>query len=452
IKLKKKTRNIILISVGVLILFSFIAKKAGWIGKEVGFEVNTQRVELKTITESVSASGKIQPEVEVKISPDVSGEIVDLYVKEGQEVKKGEVLCKINPLLYISNKERTQASVNTSKANLANAKARLLQSKAVFVNTELTYNRNKKLFDQGAISEAEFENSKSQYESAKADVEAAVQTVSASDFNIKNAVASLEEASNNLDRTIIRSPVDGKVSKLNVEKGERVVGTSQMAGTELLRIANLNEMEVVVDVNENDIVKIHLNDTTLIEVDAYLGQKFKGIVTSIANSANTNGTSADQITNFEVKIRILRDSYSHLLNNKQDNNSPFRPGMTATVDIQTKTIKNVLAVPIEAVTLRTDTTSENKIRKKNKKDAGEEEKDKNNKEEAIELVFIFENGKAVIKPVKTGIQDNNFIQLLSGISKGDEVIVGPYKTVSKLLKNRSLVKVVQEEELNKEKD
>ncbi|MFN5629034.1 MAG: efflux RND transporter periplasmic adaptor subunit [Bacteroidota bacterium] len=450
--MKKKTRNIILISVGVLILFSFIAKKAGWIGKEVGFEVNTQRVELKTITESVSASGKIQPEVEVKISPDVSGEIVDLYVKEGQEVKKGEVLCKINPLLYISNKERTQASVNTSKANLANAKARLLQSKAVFVNTELTYNRNKKLFDQGAISEAEFENSKSQYESAKADVEAAVQTVSASDFNIKNAVASLEEASNNLDRTIIRSPVDGKVSKLNVEKGERVVGTSQMAGTELLRIANLNEMEVVVDVNENDIVKIHLNDTTLIEVDAYLGQKFKGIVTSIANSANTNGTSADQITNFEVKIRILRDSYSHLLNNKQDNNSPFRPGMTATVDIQTKTIKNVLAVPIEAVTLRTDTTSENKISKKNKKDGGEEEKDKNNKEEAIELVFIFENGKAVIKPVKTGIQDNNFIQLLSGISKGDEVIVGPYKTVSKLLKNRSLVKVVQEEELNKEKD
>ncbi|MFZ4613748.1 MAG: efflux RND transporter periplasmic adaptor subunit [Bacteroidia bacterium] len=450
--MKKKTRNIILISAAVLILFSIIAKKAGWIGKEVGFEVNTQKVELKTITETVSASGKIQPEVEVKISPDVSGEIVDLFVKEGQEVKKGEVLCKINPLLYISNKERTEASVNTTKANLANSKARLVQSKAVFVNTELTFNRNKKLFDQGAISEAEFENSKSQYESAKADVEAAAQTVSASDFNIKNAVASLEEANNNLDRTIIRSPVDGKVSKLNVEKGERVVGTSQMAGTELLRIANLNEMEVVVDVNENDIVKIHLNDTTLIEVDAYLGQKFKGIVTSIANSANTNGTSADQITNFEVKIRILRDSYSHLLNNKQDNNSPFRPGMTATVDIQTKTIKNVLAVPIEAVTLRTDTTSENKTNKKNKKEVDEEEKDKNNKEEAIELVFVFDNGKSLIKPVKTGIQDNNFIQILSGISKGDEVIVGPYKTVSKLLKNRSQVKVVQEEELNKEKD
>lgn len=450
--MKKKIRNIILISAAVLILFSIIAKKAGWIGKEVGFEVNTQKVELKTITETVSASGKIQPEVEVKISPDVSGEIVDLFVKEGQEVKKGEVLCKINPLLYISNKERTEASVNTTKANLANSKARLVQSKAVFVNTELTFNRNKKLFDQGAISEAEFENSKSQYESAKADVEAAAQTVSASDFNIKNAVASLEEANNNLDRTIIRSPVDGKVSKLNVEKGERVVGTSQMAGTELLRIANLNEMEVVVDVNENDIVKIHLNDTTLIEVDAYLGQKFKGIVTSIANSANTNGTSADQITNFEVKIRILRDSYSHLLNNKQDNNSPFRPGMTATVDIQTKTIKNVLAVPIEAVTLRTDTTSENKTNKKNKKEEDEEEKDKNNKEEAIELVFIFDNGKSLIKPVKTGIQDNNFIQILSGISKGDEVIVGPYKTVSKLLKNRSQVKVVQEEELNKEKD
>jgi HlyD family secretion protein len=450
--LKKKTRNIILISVGVLVLFSIIAKKAGWIGKEVGFEVNTQKAELKTITETVSASGKIQPEVEVKISPDVSGEIVDLFVKEGQEVKKGEVLCKINPLLYISNKERTEASVNTSKANLANSKARLLQSKAAFVNTELTFNRNKKLFDQGAISEAEFENSKSQYESAKADVEAALQTVSASDFNIKNAVASLQEANNNLDRTIIRSPVDGKVSKLNVEKGERVVGTSQMAGTELLRIANLNEMEVVVDVNENDIVKIHLNDTTIVEVDAYLGQKFKGIVTSIANSANTNGTSADQITNFEVKIRILRDSYSHLLNKNQDNNSPFRPGMTATVDIQTKTVSNVLAVPIEAVTLRTDTTSETKKDKKNKKEEDLENKENSNKEDPIELVFVYLNDKSVIMPVKTGIQDNNFIQILSGISKGDEIIVGPYKTVSKLLKNRSKVKVVTEEELNKEKD
>jgi HlyD family secretion protein len=450
--LKKKTRNIILISVGVLILFSIIAKKAGWIGKEVGFEVNTQKAELKTITETVSASGKIQPEVEVKISPDVSGEIVDLFVKEGQEVKKGEVLCKINPLLYISNKERTEASVNTSKANLANSKARLLQSKAAFVNTELTFNRNKKLFDQGAISEAEFENSKSQYESAKADVEAALQTVSASDFNIKNAVASLQEANNNLDRTIIRSPVDGKVSKLNVEKGERVVGTSQMAGTELLRIANLNEMEVVVDVNENDIVKIHLNDTTLVEVDAYLGQKFKGIVTSIANSANTNGTSADQITNFEVKIRILRDSYSHLLNKNQDNNSPFRPGMTATVDIQTKTVSNVLAVPIEAVTLRSDTTSETKKDKKNKKEEDLDNKENSNKEDPIELVFVYLNDKSIIMPVKTGIQDNNFIQILSGISKGDEIIVGPYKTVSKLLKNRSKVKVVTEEELNKEKD
>jgi HlyD family secretion protein len=450
--LKKRTRNIILISVGVLILFSIIAKKAGWIGKDLGLEVNTKKVELKTITETVSASGKIQPEVEVKISPDVSGEIVDLFVKEGQEVKKGEVLCKINPLLYISNKERTEASVNTTKANLANSKARLLQSKAAFVNSELIFTRNKKLFEQGAISEAEFETSKSQYESAKADVEAAIQTVAASEFNIKNAVASLEEANNNLDRTIIRSPVDGKVSKLNVEKGERVVGTSQMAGTELLRIANLNEMEVVVDVNENDIVKIHLNDTTLIEVDAYLGQKFKGIVTSIANSANTNGTSADQITNFEVKIRILRDSYAHLLNNKQDNNSPFRPGMTATVDIQTQTVKNVLAVPIEAVTLRTDTSSARKKESKFKKEENTEEKENASKEDPIELVFAFVNGKSVIKPVKTGIQDNNFIQILSGVSKGEEIIVGPYKTVSKLLKNRSNVKVVSEEDLNKEKE
>lgn len=450
--MKKSTRNIILIGVGVLILFSIIAKKAGWIGKKNEIEVTTEKAMLRSITESVSASGKIQPEVEVKISPDVSGEIVELYVKDGQEVKKGEILCKINPLLYISNKERTEASVNTSKANMANSKARLVQAKASFTNTELAYNRNQKLFDQGAISEADMQTSKAQYENAKAEVEAAIQTVSASEFNIKNALASLEEATNNLDRTIIKSPVDGKISKLEVEKGERVVGTSQMAGTELLRIANLNEMEVVVDVNENDIVKIHLNDTALIEVDAYLGQKFKGIVTSIANSANINGTNADQITNFEVKIRILRNSYAHLLKDDSKDASPFRPGMTATVDIQTKTVRDALSIPIQSVTLRTDTTAvEKKIKKIDKEEVDENDK-KTIQEEPIELVFVHRNGRAIICPVKTGIQDNTYIQILSGIKSGDEVITGSYKTVSKTLRNRALVKIVSEDDLSKEKD
>jgi len=436
-----KTLKYTLAIVGVLIIVLLIAKKAGFIGNKSLTSVTVEKVKRRDITELVSASGKIQPEVEVKISPDVSGEIVELYIKEGQQVKKGELLCRINPELYESSRDRMEASVNTAKANLSNSNARLVQAKATFVNLETTYNRNKKLFEQGAISQADYDNSSAQYNAAKADLEALQQTIRASEFNVANAMASLKEAKENLGRTSIFSPVNGRVSKLNIELGERVVGTSQMAGTELLRIADLNEMEVLVDVNENDIVKVHLNDSVDISVDAYLGKKFNGLVTEIANSATNinNNSGTDQVTNFQVKIRIGRESYLQLIN--ENNPAPFRPGMTATVDIKTRTEKNVLSIPIQCVTQRTDTSAAS-----NKK---EKVADIENKIPIL-LVFINSNGKAEVRPVKTGIIDNNYIQILEGLKEGQEVITAPYKLITKRLKNRDKIKIVTKEELPKE--
>jgi len=438
-----KTLKYSLIGVAVLLIIVGIGKKAGFIGKDTSVNVTAEKAAKRNITEIVSASGKIQPEVEVKISPDVSGEIVELYVKEGQQVKKGQLLCKINPDLYITSRDRMEASVNTSRANLSNAAARLMQAKASFTNTETSYNRNKKLFEQGAISQAEIDNASAQYNAAKADLDALQQTIKASEYNVANALASLKEANENLGRTTILSPVSGRISKLNIELGERVVGTSQMAGTELLRIADLDEMEVLVDVNENDIVRVHLNDSVNIEVDAYLGKKFTGLVTEIANSAtNINSTSGtDQVTNFQVKVRISRESYTQLIS--ANNPSPFRPGMTATVDIKTKTEKNVLTIPIQCVTQRADTNSIKGINEKENTSDFE-------RNTPILVVFVNSNNKAVIKAVKTGIQDNTYIQITEGINAGDEVITAPYKAITKRLKNGENIKVVSKNDLPKE--
>ncbi|MBL7888156.1 MAG: efflux RND transporter periplasmic adaptor subunit [Bacteroidia bacterium] len=442
----------IIIAGVVLLSLVLIFKNSG----TTALNVTTEKAAKRNITELVSANGKIQPEVEVKISSDVSGEIVELYVKEGDQVKKGDLLCKINPLIYESNSSRMVATLNGAKANLANSKARLEQIKSSFTNTEITYNRNKKLFDQGAISQADFDASKAAYEGAKADVKAAEESVNASEYNVKSTEASLKEANDNLAKTNIYSPVNGTVSKLNKEKGERVVGTAQMEGTEIMRLANLNEMEVSVDVNENDIVRVHYNDTSLIEVDAYLGRKFKGIVTEIANSANTTGVTAEQVTNFTVKIRILQESYQDLMV-ENNNRPPFRPGMSATVDIQTKQAKNVVTVPIQAVTTRSDSSA---FEKKGMKEGGEEEgeivvkdeKDKSGEEKKEEIkieecVFVYAEGKAKMVKVKTGIQDNNFIQIVSGLNDGDEIISGPYSAVSKQLKDGMEVNKVDKSEL-----
>jgi HlyD family secretion protein len=321
-------------------------------------------------------------------------------------------------------------------------------------NTESLFKRNKKLFEQGALSEQDYESAKAQFETAKAEVEAAEQSLSAAEYNIKNAEATLKEARTNLSRTSIFSPVDGKVSKLNVEKGERVVGTAQMTGTEIMTIANLNEMEVSVDVNENDIVRIELHDTADIEVDAYLDKKFKGIVTEVANSANTIGTSADQVTNFTVKIRILRESYMDLIPKDKPDYSPFRPGMSAAVDIQTSKAFNVISVPVQAVTTREDTTSYGVKEQKEKKESITEDNSKTKEKEAkvVEYVFIIKNDIALLTPVITGIQDNNYIEIKKGLNALDEIITGPYKVVSKTLKNKTPIEKVDKDDLFDEKE
>jgi len=444
----------------ILIVVAVLAKGSG----TRAVDVNTEKAERRNITETVSANGKVQPEVQVKISSDVSGEIVDLQVKEGDTVKQGQLLLKIDPKIYISIVERAQAAVSTSQANLSNSKARLTQVKAQFVNAEAVFNRNKKLFDQGAISQAEFDQAKSSYETAKAEVTAAEETVAASEFSVNSAMASLKEANDNLSKTSIYAPVNGTVSKLNVEKGERVVGTSQMAGTELLIIANLYEMEVSVDVNENDILRVNLGDTAIVEVDAYNNRKFKGIVTEVANSAATTGLSADQVTNFAVKIRILRSSYMDLMDPKLPSQFPFRPGMSATVDIMTKSAFNVVSVPIQAVTTRTDTGEgksmldvKGKPEEKKEEDEGgvvakdvnqkKSEENKPEEKKAIECVFVYSDGKAKLVPVKVGVQDNLYIEIISGLKEGDEVISAPYSAVARSLYNGSPVNKVSREAL-----
>jgi len=454
---KKKSLKYILIAVGVLIIMIIIAKKSGLIGSKDTVKVSTDIAIKRTIVEIVSANGKIQPEVEVKISPDVSGEIVELKVKEGDKVNKGDLLAKINPDIYLSNLDRMVAALNSSKANLANSKARLAQVQAQFTNAKLTFERNEKLYKENTISQSEFDAAKSAYEVAKSEVDAANETVIAAQYNVKSTEASLKEAKDNLTKTSIFAPVSGTISKLNVEKGERVVGTSQFAGTEIMRIADLSEMEVNVSVNENDIVRVHIGDTALIEVDAYLNRKFKGIVTEIANSANTSGISVDQVTNFDVKIRIVRESYADLLVGKQKDESPFRPGMSATVDIQTKTVYNVLSIPIQSVTTRDDTTGVNKkkdiiIKDKVNNDNNEENSEKNKNIAVQEYIFIYQKGIAKLQKVKTGIQDNNYIEIIEGIKENDEVISAPYRAISKTLKNNDKVKKVKKEELFSSKE
>ena len=451
-----KKKNIIRLSIAVgivLIVFLLIAKKSGWIGGDATLEVFTEKVTKRSITESVSASGKIKPEVEIKISPFISGEVVKLLVKEGDEVKQGQLLAEIDPEIYKSSYEQSLAMLNGQKAGLANAKANLAQVKAQFNNTRITFDRNDKLFKQQTISAADFDAAKAAFDVAKAQVEAAEQNVEAAKFNVSSSEAALKQSKENLTRTSIYAPNSGTISKLSVEVGERVTGASQFSsGTEIMRIANLNNMEVNVDVNENDIVRVKLGDTALIEVDAYLNRKFKGLVTQIANSANTTGVSADQVTNFNVKIRILQSSYQDLMKSDRPNISPFRPGMSATVDIQTKNASNILTVPIQSVTTREDSTGKKSLfaKKENteNKDGEEETSTKKTiKDEVVEYVFLYKNGTVLMQKVKTGIQDNNYIQITEGLNENDEIVAGPYTAVSKSLKNKAVVKKVDKSKM-----
>lgn len=413
--MSKKTIYILIGSAVVIIALLVVLSKTGVIGnKDKGKEVELTTVNSSAIVETVSATGKIQPEIEVKISSMVSGEIIALPIKEGQVVRKGDLLVKINPDLYTSGLNRTVA-------NLSGTKAGLSQADASFKEAKSSYDRNKTLFDKGIISKSDWDKAIASFGVAKATKQTAY-------FNVQSASASVNEAKDNLGRTVIYAPADGTVSVLNVELGERVLGTQQMAGTEILRVANLNNMEVEVDVNENDIVKIKVGDEAKVEVDAYLKKQFKGIVTSISNSASSSLT-ADQVTNFKVKVRILKESYQDLLEGKPAAYSPFRPGMTATVDIITKTKNNVLSVPISSVVVKSDTTA---VVNPKMEDAKAEAKDVAPKsDKKFECVFVKVGDKAKIRIIKTGIQDDTNIEVLTGLKKGDVVITGPYTTVSK---------------------
>jgi len=395
--------------------------------KEEGKEVETTQVKAITLTQTVSATGKVQPEIEVKISSEVSGEVIELPVKEGQAIKKGQLLVRVNPDLYESGVSRTTASLSTSKAGLSQADAQLKEAKA-------NYDRNQKLFEKGVISKSEWDKIVSAYEVAQASKKSAY-------YGVQSANASVTEARDNLNRTTIYSPVDGTISLLDIELGERVLGTQQNIGTEIMRVANLNNMEVEVDVNENDIVKISVGNEADIEVDAYLKKKFKGVVTSISNSASDELT-ADQVTNFKVKVRILKESYEEMLAGKPGNYSPFRPGMTATVDIITERKKDILAVPISAVVLRTDTTAvATQDAPKDPAAAPATGNDTEAVKKKFECVFVKSGDKAVLRTVTTGIQDDTNIEILSGLKKGDEVITGPYTLVSKELNPNDKVKI-----------
>jgi len=442
----KKLFKYALIGFGGLVVFLVVARLAGWIGSDAEVRVSVEPVERRDIVEIVAASGRIRPVTEVKISPDVSGEIILLNVKEGDYVVRGQLLARINPDLYESALERVNASLNTSRANLANAKARSSQAEAQLINQTSSYNRSKQLFEQDALSASEYDAARAQYLVAQAEVEAARQSIVGAEFQVKSAEAAVKETRESLLKTNIFSPMDGTISRLNVELGERVVGTSQFAGTEIMRIANLNQMEVLVSVNENDIIRVKEGDTAYIQVDAFFTDRFTGVVTSIANSANVEGFSADQVTNFEVRIMVLPESYVHLQLSGHQHGSPFRPGMSATADIRTKQVYGVLSVPIQAVTVREE--DQDSPAQAAEQDADLQETDRSRPAvRPAEYVFLYNDGKAERIAVTSGIQDSQYIEIVEGLEEGQEVITGPYRLVSRTLKDGDAVEKVKREDL-----
>lgn len=410
----KNNKLILLLSVltvvAIVIAVTVSKKKKSAKGKEV----EMQQVSVQDIIQTVTASGKIYPEEEVRISSDVSGEIIELQVKEGDRVQKGQLLARIKPDSYQALLEQSEANLNNAKATQSNAKAQIKQIEAQLNNAQLAFNRAKELFEKKVVSKADYETAETTLKSTQAQYEAAKHSVEGAGYAVNAAAAAIKDAKNNLGKTTIYAPMNGIVSLLNVKLGEKVVGTWQMSGTEMMRIADFSEMEVRVDVSEGEIPKIKLGDTADIEVDAYLDRKFQGTVTEIANTSKgaSSVVSADQSTNFVVKIRILADSYKDLL---ADNPKPFLPGMSATVDIKTKKHFGVMAVPIQAVTTQDTLIRGSTISK--------------------EVVYVHDNGKAVRKEVKTGIQNDTYIEILEGLTGKETVVTGPYNVLTKELKN-----------------
>ncbi len=452
--MNKKLKWIIFSLVGLIILL-VILKKAGVLGKDEGIKVSTEKVTRRTIVETVNASGKVYPEVEVKLSPDISGEIVELNVVEGDSVKKGQVLARIYADIYATQRDQASAVVSQQQAQVANVSASIEAMRAQMEQAKKTYDMQKQLFDEKVISQSEFNTADAAYKAAQANFNAAKQNIRGTQAGVQGARAALSKANKDISRATLVSPMDGVVSLLNVKKGERVVGSSLMSGTEMMRIADLRKIEVRVDVGENDIPKIHLGDSATVEVDAYNNRKFKGIVTQIASSnngaASLQTTTGTDVTNYKVYIALLPISYQDLLDPSKPKSFPFRPGMSASADIQTKTHENRLAVPINAVTTRDkndSTSSKNSSSEKNKDEVNTNGRTNAEMDELEEVVFVLQKDGTVKKAkVRTDIQDINYIEVLAGLNEGDEVITGPYDVVSKTLKRGDKVKVVPKSEL-----
>jgi len=447
-----KTLKWILIILGIIIVGLVLAKAAGAFGKDEGTKVTAEKAANRTIIETVNASGKIFPEIEVKVSSDISGEIVQLNVKEGDTVRKGQVLANVYADIYASQRDQAAAGVAQSQAQASNSQAQLQALKATLDQTEAAYNREKTLLDQKVVSKSEFEQSQQAYLSAKANYEAAQQNIKASIAGVQSAQANLNMASKNVSRTTITASMDGVISLLEVKKGERVVGVAQMAGTEIMRIADLSSIEVQVDVGENDIPKVKLGDSAIIEVDAFNNRKFKGVVFKIANPVTTTSgaastSSSTTVTNYQVHIRLLPDTYKDLIVKGQP--FPFRPNMTASADIQTSTHVNVLSVPLNAVTTRDKKSDAAPVKKDDQPtDEPSQQATVSGDDDIQEVVYLLQADGTVKKfPVKTDIQDINYIEIKSGIKTGDMVITGPYDVVSKQLKDKQKVKVVTKDEL-----
>ncbi len=416
----------------VLIIVYVIGKGQGWFGSGAGVAVNTEMVEKRNIVETVTASGKIYPVTQVVISAEISGEIVDLPIKEGDKVKEGDLLMRINPDLYETQVEQAQAGLNNTKAQLSSARARVLQAKLQFDNAKIAIDRSNQLLKDKVISQMEFEQAQLSYETAKAEYDISKESVIAMEYTVKSSESMLKEMRNNFKRTAIYAPANGTVVGLNKKKGEKVLGTIQMTGDQLMSIADLTQMEIQVDVSENDVLRIEVGDTADIEVDAYMNRKFKGVVFQIANSAGSNNLLSavtEQATNFKVKIYLLPESYADLIK-ETSGKYPFYPGMSATVEIKTEVARDVLSVPIQSVTTREDTTDTNKDKKI---------------EEII--YYIDKENKAKEAIVKTGLQDDNNIEVKEGLTEGQKIISGPYNTITNVLKDGDIVK-----EENKEKE
>jgi HlyD family secretion protein len=452
----RKRTWIIIISIVVAIVLLLVLKSAGVIGKEEAIKVSTEKVSRRTITETVNASGKVYPEIEVKVSPDISGEIVELSVLEGDSVRRGQELAKIYADIYTTQRDQASAVVSQEKARVDNAKAQLPGLKAAKDFAQRTFDRQKQLLDEKVISRAEFEQAQNALQTADANYNAAIETIRGGQAGVASARASLQRANKDLSRTSVLAPMDGVVSLLNVKKGERVVGNSMMAGTEMMRIADMNKIEVRVDVGENDIPKVSLGDSALVEVDAYNNRKFRGVVTQIASSSvlaaqQNQATTTSDVTNYKVYIRLLPSSYSDLVQAGKPKSFPFRPGMSASADIQTKTKSNVIAVPINAVTTREKGTDNVSTDKKDERETeqGMQEAEKTTLSSDLdEIVFVLQkDGKVKKEKVKTDIQDINYIEVVSGINEGAEVVSSPYNVISKTLKDGMKVKVVPKEKL-----